>query len=126
MTGVGAATVIGGAVLGTIFPQISASADQLNIHSAPTELNNLVGWFINALIILVGTVTTLIFFQFGVRHHEEGEPEKQPVILEYISTVGQGFLVITLGVLFAGVYLATLSALIDRIQFLWETILRFI
>jgi hypothetical protein len=46
--------------------------------------------------------------------------------MEYLSTVGQGFIVVTLGVLFSGVYLAALSALIDRLRFLWETILRFI
>jgi hypothetical protein len=126
LTGVGAATVIGGAVLGTLFPQVGASANVLNIHAAPPALNNMVGWFINALIILVGTVTTLIFFQFGMRRQEEGESAQQPLFMEYLSTVGQGFLVVTLGVLFAGVYLATLAALIDRIRFLWEAILRFI
>jgi len=126
LTGVGAATVVGGAVLGTLFPQVGASASVLDIHSAPSELNQLVGWFINALIILVGTATTLIYFQFGTRRQEEGGPAQRPLFMEYISTVGQGFLVITLGVIFAGVYLAALVALIDRVRFLWETILRFI
>ncbi len=123
LTGVGAATVVGGAVLGTIFPQVGASANQLKLPSAPSEMSNLVGLFINALIILVGTITTLVFFQWGMGRRVEGEPNQRPVIMEYVSTVGQGFLVVTLGVLFAGVYLASLSALIDRIRFLWETIL---
>jgi hypothetical protein len=126
VTGVGAATVIGGAVLGTIFPQVGASANQLNIRSAPAALNNLVGWFINGLIILVGIAATLIYFQFGRRRQEEGEPVQRPVIMEYVTTVGQGFIVVTLGVLFAGVYIAALTALIDRIRFLWDVILRII
>lgn len=126
LTGVGAATVLGGAVFGTIFPQVGASANVLNIQSAPPALNGLVGWFINGLIILVGTATTLIYFQFTRRRPEEGEPEQKPVIMEYISTVGQGFIIITMGVIFAGVYSAALSALIDRIRFLWDVILRFI
>jgi hypothetical protein len=75
---------------------------------------------------LVGTITTLIYFQFGVPHQEEGEPEQKPVIREYISTIGHGFVMITLGVLFAGVYIAALTALIDRIRFLWDAILGFI
>ena len=125
LTGVGAATVIVGAVRGTIFPQIGASINVLNQHSAPAEMNNLVGWFFNGVIVLVGTITTLIYFQFGVKRQEEGVPAQRPVILEYLSTVGQGFIVITLGVLFAGVYLAALAALIDRVQFLWDVILRF-
>jgi heme/copper-type cytochrome/quinol oxidase subunit 2 len=125
LTGVGAATVIAGAVRGTIFPQIGASANLLNIQTGPSELNDLVGWFINGLIILVGTVTTLIYFQFGIKRQEEGVPIQRSIILEYLSTAGQSFIVVTLGVLFAGVYIATLSALIDRVRFLWEIIIRF-
>jgi heme/copper-type cytochrome/quinol oxidase subunit 2 len=125
LTGVGAATVIAGAVRGTIFPQIGASSNLLNIQAAPSELNGLVVWFFNGLIILVGTVTTLIYFQFGVKRQEEGVPVQRPVILEYLSTAGQVFIVVTMGVLFTGVYIATLSALIDRVHFLWETIIRF-
>ncbi len=126
LTGVGAATVIGGAVLGTIFPQVAASVNLLNIHSAPSSMNNLVGWFINGVIILVGLALTLIYFQFGRRRQAEGEPVQRPVIMEYVATVGQGFIVVTMGVLFAGVYIAALTALIDRIRFLWDVILRFI
>jgi hypothetical protein len=125
LTGVGAATVIAGAVRGTIFPQIGASINMLNRYSAPAGMNNLVGWFFNGVIVLVGTITTLIYFQFGVKRQEEGMPVQRPVILEYLSTVGQGFIIITLGVLFSGVFLAALSALIDRAQFLWDVILRF-
>lgn len=125
LTGVGAATVVAGAVQGTIFPQVGASINMLNIHSAPAEISNLVGWFINGLIVLVGTVATLIYFQFGIKHQEEGVPVQRPLFMEYISTVGHGFIVVTLEVLFAGVYIAALTALIDRIGFLWDTILRF-
>ncbi len=125
LTGVGAATVIAGAVRGTIFPQIGASANLLNIQSMPAEINQLVGWFINGLIILVGTATTLIYFQFGIKRQEQGVPNQRPIILEYLSIAGKGFIVITLGVLFTGVYIATLSALIDRVSFLWDTIIRF-
>jgi hypothetical protein len=126
VTGVGAATVVAGAVRGTLFPQVGASINLLNIHSAPAQLNNLVGWFINGLVVLVGTITTLIYFQFGIKSQEEGVPVQRSVFMEYISTVGQGFIVVTLGVLFTGVYIAALTALIDRIRFLWDVILRFI
>jgi hypothetical protein len=126
LAGVGAATVVVGAIRGTIFPQVGASVNILNIQSSPPELNKLVGWFINGLIILVGTVTTLIYFNFGIKRQEEGVPVQRSVFMEYLSTVGQGFIVITLGVLFTGVYIATLTSLIDRIRFLWDVILRFI
>jgi hypothetical protein len=126
LTGVGAATVVAGAVRGTIFPQVGASINVLNQQSIPAISNSLVGWFINGLIIMAGTVTTLIYFQFGVKRQKEGVPAQRSVFLDYLSTIGQGFIIITLGVLFSGVYLAALSALIDRIRFLWEVILRFI
>jgi len=125
LTGVGAATVIAGAVRGTIFPQVGASANLLNLQTDQAELGELAGWFINGLIILVGTVTTLIYFQFGIKRQEEGVPVQRSVILEYLSTAGKGFIVVTLGVLFAGVYIATLSALIDRVRFLWDIVIRF-
>ena len=125
LAGVGAATVIAGAVRGTIFPQVGASVNLLDTQSAPPELSNLVGWFINGLVVLVGTVTTLIFFQFGIKRQEEGVPVQRAVVLDYLSTAGQGFIVVTLGVLFAGVYIAALSSLVDRVRFLWDTVIRF-
>jgi hypothetical protein len=125
LTGVGAATVIAGAVRGTIFPQATASMNLFNIQAAHPESNELVGWFLNGLIILIGTVTTLVYFQFGIKRQEEGVPVQRSAIMEYLSTVGQGFIVVTLGVLFAGVYVAALSALINRIQFIWDVITRF-
>lgn len=126
LTGVGAATVVAGAVRGTIFPQVGASINLLNRQSALAEGTNLVGWFVNGLIILVGIVATLIYFQFGMRRQEEGTPTQRPIILDYISTLGQGFIVVTMGVLFTGVYLAALSALVDRVRYLWDVILSFI
>ncbi|MBU0510537.1 MAG: hypothetical protein KJ638_02400, partial [Chloroflexi bacterium] len=53
LVGIGAAAAIGGAVIGTIQPQLSAS---INLFGT----NNL----IDAAIILLGTLTTLIYFHF--------------------------------------------------------------
>jgi hypothetical protein len=122
LTGVGAATVVAGAVRGTIFPQVGAAANIINQHAAPAQMGNLVGWFINGVVVLVGTITTLIYFQFGIKRQDEGVPEQRPMALEYLSTVGQGFIVVTLGVLFSAVYIAALTALIDRASYLWNII----
>jgi hypothetical protein len=125
LTGVGAATVIAGAVLGTIFPQVGATANLLDKNYAPAEIGSLVGWFINGLVIIVGTITTLIYFQSGTKKNEEGVPAPRPVVLEYLSNIGQGFIIITMGVLFTGVYLAALTALVNRISYLWNIITGF-
>jgi len=123
LTGVGAATVVAGAILGTVFPQVSASANVLNFQAAPSEPVKLVGWFINGILILLGTVTTLIYFQFGIKPKEEGAPVQRPLFFEYLAIAGQGIIALTLGVLFASVYVAALVALIDRVRFLWDLVL---
>jgi hypothetical protein len=126
LTGVGAATVIGGALFGTLLPQISASASLLDLETAPEITGDLVGWFISGLFILVGTVTTLSYFHFGVRVRAEGAAPTRHPFIESMASIGQGFIAVTLGVLFAGVLAAALIALIDRMRFLWLVILGFI
>lgn len=126
LTGVGAATVIGGALFGTLVPQVSATAGALDLEIAPRETGELVGWFISALFILVGTVTTLSYFHFGVRPRVEGAPPARQPVIESMASIGQGFIAVTLGVLFAGVLGAALIALVDRVSFLWNVILSFL
>lgn len=126
LTGVGAATVIGGALFGTLLPQISASASLMDMETAPEATGELVGWFISGLFILVGTVTTLSYFHFGVRVRAEGSAPTRHPFIESMASIGQGFIAITLGVLFAGVLAAALIALIDRMRFLWLVILGFL
>src|SRR5512136_772844 len=64
LVGVGAATAIGGAVMGTIFPQTMATASGFAPNpSDPEPLNT----FAQGLVILVGSVITLISFHFSAR-----------------------------------------------------------
>jgi hypothetical protein len=100
LVGVGAATAIGGAVVGTIFPQTSAS---INVFVE----NDI----FDAFWILVGTLTTLLYFHFG-----------SPAWLDMIGNVGQFFIAVTFGALFSGVYLAAIMALIERASFIWNLI----
>ncbi len=91
LVGVGAAAALGGAVAGTISPQVSATIRVFENHN-----------FINAGIILVGTLATLIYFQFGVPKKTDKSLPKAGVI-QGISWVGQAFIAITFGALFAGI-----------------------
>jgi len=122
LVGVGAATVIGGALFGTLIPQVAATAGVLDLDAAPDDTGKLVGWFISSIFILVGTVTTLSYFQFGVRPHIEGAIPTRHPFFESMATIGHGFIAITLGVFFAGVLAAALVALVDRARFLWQVI----
>ena len=127
ITGVGAATVVGGALFGTLIPQVSATASILDLEAAPVDqIDQMVGWFISGLFIIAGTVATLSYFHFGVRARVEGTiPTRHPFI-DSIASIGQAFIAATLGVIFAGVLAAALIALIERVRFLWLMISNFL
>jgi hypothetical protein len=121
LVGVGAAAAVGGAVIGTLFPQVGASVNTFDLLAVPAGssdyLARLVGKFGNASIMLVGTLATLIYFHFGVRSTHT-LVTKRPPWIEAIAWVGQVFIALTLGTIFAGVYAAALAALIERSNFL--------
>jgi len=115
LVGVSAAVAVGGAVTGTLFPQIGATINLFDTHSA-TSTPQLVGMIINGAWVLAGVTTTLAYFHFSARTTSDGSVRRFALI-ELIAFIGSIFLAITLGVLFAGVYSAALTALIDRFHF---------
>jgi len=120
IVGVGAAVVVSGAVLGTIFPQIAAAADLFNLRTLPsdTPFNSLAG-LINRFIAVVGTVSTLAYFHFSART-VPNSPAVRPRFIEYLARLGEVFIAVTLGVLFAGVFSAALAAWAERWTFIIE------
>jgi hypothetical protein len=111
LVGAGAAAVIGGAVLGTLLPQGSAAVNHFNVRSG-AGLPVLI--FLDALVALVGTIATLFFFYYGARPGLGQVPERGRPI-EIAAQVGQVFIAITLGAVFAGVYASAVTALIERL-----------
>lgn len=119
LVGVAAATVIGGAVQGTLYPQTNAAMNALSPGPASGSGPSLAFGLVNGLIVLVGTVTTLAYFHFGSR----GNPGQASPLQEFLTSIGQvgkAFIAIALGVVFAGVYAAALSAFVGRMSFLWD------
>lgn len=124
LVGVGAAVAIGGALFGTIFGQINGSSAAFNLTTLqPGEDPWLrLGW---AVFVLIGTISTLVYFQFSVRARpaapvsEETRP-RRAALLELLALIGQGFIGITLGAMFAGVFTAAVSALVERVGFLYH------
>lgn len=119
LVGVGAAVAIGGAVMGTLVGQTYASlnvfnhkADEFGIGLDPTFT------IIESSFLLLGTVTVLIYFHFGASRKEFDQPPKRSPIIEGAAKIGQIFIAITLGALFANVYAAALPALIERLDFI--------
>jgi hypothetical protein len=118
LAGVGAAVAVGGAALGTLFPQMMATVNQFDPAAVP--VGGSVGLsLLNGMIILVGTVVSLAYFRFHVR-------SPQPAWSQAISWVGQAFIALTLGVVFAGVYTAALTALVERLSALVDFVRLFL
>lgn len=105
LAGVGAATAVGGALLGTLLPQVNATT---GLFGSGAPLTGGAG-FINGVIILTGTVLSLAYFQFNVR-------SPRPGWATALGALGQAVIALALGVVFAGVYMAALTALITRLD----------
>ena len=117
MVGVGTAVAIGGAVQGTIIPQVMASINTFDLVAAAERGNSSGVQFFEAILMMVGTISTLVYFQFTAKRGDDGTYKRNPVT-RLIALVGGGFIAITFGVLFAGIYSAALTALIERLSFL--------
>lgn len=113
IVGVGAAVAVGGAVLGTIFPQVNAAINGFDVSLAVAN-GNPVFMIVNSALVLLGMVGTLTYFHFGARKMDDGSV-KRNILVETLTWIGRVYIAITFGVLFAGVYLAALTALIERI-----------
>ena len=69
----------------------------------------------------MGTITSLAHFHFSAKAVPNQIPQRARLI-ELISKIGQVFIAIALGVIFAGVYSAAMLALIERFDFIVQVI----
>lgn len=113
LVGVGAAVAIGGAVMGTLFPQSRAAMSSLDLSGAGQYWLERLS---EGIVMLVGTVTALVYFHFGAKA-TAGGPQRGKLV-SVLSWVGQVFIAVTFGVLFAGVVVAAMTALIERVNFM--------
>ncbi len=113
LVGVGSAVIISGALFGTLFGQVRAAG--LSFSSPQRET---IGW-VGGLILLFGTITTLLYFQFTA-HRTPGKPMMRPPWVEVAAKIGQAFIAITLGAFFAGVIQTSLTVLITRLDFMLQ------
>ena len=116
LVGASAAVAIGGAVIGTLLPQMLATINFFDLRAAATS-NILEEVIVNGSLILAGAVTSLVYFHFGAHPLQDGTIRRMRLV-ELLAWFGRIFIAITLGVIFAGVYFAALTAFIERINFL--------
>jgi hypothetical protein len=114
LVGVAAAVAVGGAIQGTLVPQLTATLDGMDLRrsAAPAEL-------VSGAFIMLGLIATLVYFHFSAGPRKDGSVGRPPLV-ELIARFGGVFIAITLGMLFAGVYSAALVALVERLHFIWS------
>jgi hypothetical protein len=113
LVGVAAAIAIGGAVFGTILGQTRGAIQDFSF-SRPTSESAFMQ-LLEAALVLVGSICTLVYFQFGARVKND-QPPSRPRVIESMSKIGEVFLAITLGSLFAGVFASAVTALVERLD----------
>lgn len=118
LVGIGAAAAVGGAITGTLFPQILGTINSVDPSTFAVYGNNWIQ-IINGVIVVLGTLSTLIYFHYGTQDIPGRMDQRLPII-ERIGQVGKVFLAITFGSLYAGVFLTALAALVERLSFIWD------
>ncbi|TFG72646.1 MAG: hypothetical protein E4H27_02235 [Anaerolineales bacterium] len=111
LVGVGTATAVSGALIGTLIPQIIATGDTVSLENGGLA-------FAQGLIIVIGTIASLLVFSSSVMRqvkNGEGNP-----VLKWITRIGQGFIVIALGFTFSSAVTSALTVLIMRLWKLTE------
>lgn len=120
LVGVGIAAAIGGAVSGTIFPQVGAAVNSVVMEASDVSGTGRLWKITEGGIMLIGTISTLAYFHFSVRQKPGGETPKRNETLEIVAHIGQIFIAIAFAALIVGVFSASLMALIERVNFIWQ------
>lgn len=115
LIGVGAAVAVSGALIGTLIPQVQATGAALTEGTFPLGL-------IQGLVIIVGTVATLLYFSPRSPYGEG----RRGRILSGLQRVGRVFVVVALAVAFAGAVTSGLTVWIERLWDLAEVIRYFV
>jgi len=130
LVGIGAAVAVGGAVVGTLFPQTRATFSLPSLSNILADISAILAntnqptpyleQFLSGLFVILGTISTLVYFHFGAKATPGGVQRSK--LVTSLGWLGQVFIAITFGVLFAGAFTAAMTALIERLSFLFNFI----
>jgi hypothetical protein len=113
--GVGAAVAVGGAITGTLLPQTAAAwVSLLPLNQAASGLDA-AALVVEGLFLVVGTLATLGFFWYGGRA-EMGSPAQRSPLARPVAAVGQVFIAVTFGVMYAGALAASVAIFAERLD----------
>lgn len=105
LVGVGTAVALVGAITGTLLPLVAATGSGVRLD------------VLNGFLIFLGVSSTLIYFQYLARQRPDGTAQRG-LAARVIGALGQGFIVVTLGALYAGAILTSLTIFSERVGFL--------
>lgn len=104
LIGVGASVALVGAITGTLLP-LAISTSTLSVN------------LLNSVLLLIGVICTLVYFQYLARRTSDGQV-RRGVVVGLLSVVGQGVIVVTLGALYAAAIMTSLTIFSERISYL--------
>jgi hypothetical protein len=119
LVGVGAALAVGGALFGTLGPQVAATAslslDPADYGDTQPALASPFLW--QNLAVLVGTVGTFFYFTFNTQPQGPLGGFRE-TFTRFWSGIGRWVIMMMLGALFANTVMSRIALLIGRVQWL--------
>jgi hypothetical protein len=117
LLGVGVGVALGGAILGTLMPQLDAVTNP----TIPKAVTNPVAQSFGQALAVFGTVTGLTVFSFTGRR-----PTRRLLnrLLNGGARIGRWFVLIGFGAAYGGVLVASLALFADRVKYLIEVVER--
>jgi hypothetical protein len=110
LLGVGVGVALGGAIVGTLAPQLGAATKP----AVPDVLKP-----VGQVIAVIGTITGLMVFSFTGRRSSRRLVNR---LLNGGARIGRWFILIGFGAAYGGVLVASLAVFADRVQYLIEVI----
>jgi len=111
IVGSGAAIILTSSFSGTLIPMVDLISEPFSIKDTDFQK------FIGGIILLIGTISTLLYFQ-NTKNKSFESNHIFSTILRYSNVIGIVFIGITLGSIFAGVIISSSFALIERLNFI--------
>jgi hypothetical protein len=103
--GVGTAVALVGAVSGTLLPLASTTSSMIAVNQ------------FNGLLLVIGVICTLVYFQYLARRLPDGSVQRR-FHIRALAFVGQGVIVVTLGAIYAAAILTSLTIFSERLGFI--------
>ncbi|MDE2854192.1 MAG: hypothetical protein OXN88_08490 [Chloroflexota bacterium] len=110
---VAASVAVVGALSGTLFPLLQATA------ALPAGITQDFSAMMDRLLIFVGTMTALFYFHYQLRPNRDGLAQGSR-LGQGFRHIGKAFIVTTLGAIYASTILTCLTILTERISFLFQ------